>query len=119
MPGRAGDLQDAGASAALVAELGDNYAKYHEFLVAEFDKLGGFPDPPTDPWKMPRYLATSAKIDALASSEVALRQFRAARLKVKPEDSVGGVWPGPLLDGTGRPTSAEDLMKPSNTSMGP
>jgi hypothetical protein len=44
-PGRAGALQAYGAAAPLLAELGENYAAYHEHVADELERHGGFPDP--------------------------------------------------------------------------
>lgn len=43
-PGRAGELQARAATASLVRELGDGYERYHAFLVAELERVGGRPD---------------------------------------------------------------------------
>jgi hypothetical protein len=44
LPGRAGELQVAGAVQQMLAELGDNYASYHHQIADDFERHGGFPD---------------------------------------------------------------------------
>jgi hypothetical protein len=44
LPGRAGEYQRAGMTAALVAELGDNYAHYHGWLADQLARFEGPPD---------------------------------------------------------------------------
>lgn len=43
LPDRAGDLQRQNATPALVKELGDNYDRYHTFLAAFVESIGGLP----------------------------------------------------------------------------
>jgi hypothetical protein len=76
-PGKAGELQDGRLTSELVAELGDNYDRYHAFLESELGKLGRprrseYPDYDT-------YITAYAKAQTLVWAEVLLRNCVAAR----------------------------------------
>ena len=85
-PGRAGELQRDGATAALLRELGDNYARYHAFLRRELDQSGGDPAPRAyrggvdgigaDP---AAYGRQAAKLQRIVASEILLRRGWANR----------------------------------------
>jgi hypothetical protein len=76
-PGRAGQLQMAGAKAALVVELGDNYPTYHNFLATELAKLGR-PHPKDYP-DYDSYITVYAKAQTIVIAEAFLRNCRAYR----------------------------------------
>lgn len=77
-PARAGDLQDQGASASLIRELGDNYDTYHEFLANELQRFGGRPVP-DDFTTAQAYLAAEAHLQEVVMAELLLRNARAFR----------------------------------------
>jgi hypothetical protein len=79
LPGRAGQLQAAGATASLVRELGDNYGRYHEHLVAELARLGGRPDPADYPGDFEGYCEAYSAVRDLVLAEIALRRARGFR----------------------------------------
>jgi hypothetical protein len=75
LPGRAGALQAAGASASLIAELGGNYDTYHAFLASQLSDLSVPPDPDDYP-DITTYLAAWDKISAIIRAEAILRWCR-------------------------------------------
>jgi hypothetical protein len=73
--GRAGELQDREATAALVAELGRNYALYHEQLEQDFGALGPRPEPQR--YKtLEDFRAAWSKFEEIVRAEVILRNCR-------------------------------------------
>ena len=90
-PGRAGELERSGATAALFRELGDNYARYHAFLARELEASGGDPDPRdfrgdangvgADP---AAYGRQAALVQRLVASEVLLRRAWVNRRHGRP-----------------------------------
>ena len=77
-PGRAGEFQREGRTAALIRELGDNYRTYHDFLAGELDTQR--PRPRRDQFAdREAYVAAWAYIQELVIAEVMLRSFRAYR----------------------------------------
>jgi hypothetical protein len=99
-PGRAGRLQNEGATAALVAELGDNYARYHPFLNAEFTRLGGRPDPDAFT-EAAAYLEAYERVREVAAAEALLRNCRAFRERGRALDAALDP-AAPLIDEAGR-----------------
>lgn len=103
-PGRAGQLQAAGATPALVAELGDNYARYHDHLRTE---LGGLRRPdPRDYGDGERYFAAWARLEDLVKAESYLRGCRADRVAGRSLDAAAYA-NVPLLDEDDRLVSVE------------
>jgi hypothetical protein len=76
-PGRAGELQDAGATPALAKELGDNYGRYHGFLSDELAKVGR-PEP-RDFDDIEAYMKECAKAQEIVRAEALLRNCRRFR----------------------------------------
>lgn len=79
LPGRAGELQAAGATPSLVRELGDNYATYHRHLAAELARLGGRPDPADYRDDFEGYCDAYSAARDVVLAEFALRRARAFR----------------------------------------
>jgi hypothetical protein len=79
LPGRAGELQDVGATASLVRELGDNYSTYHQHLATELARLGGRPDPADYRDDFEGYCEAYSAARDVVLAEVALRSARAFR----------------------------------------
>lgn len=77
-PGRAGEYQRARATAALVRELGDNYAQYHEFLAEQLAAFDG-PPQPDDYGTFEAYAAEWSMIQNVVAAEAVLRNCRAFR----------------------------------------
>ena len=71
LPGRAGELQDAGATPALAKELGDNYRRYHEYLAKELAEVGR-PEP-RDFDDIDSYLKECARAQEIVRAEALLR----------------------------------------------
>lgn len=71
-PGRAGELQDAGALRSLVSELAQNYDAYHAVLAAEMDAIGRIPDR-ADCKDAEEYLAIWDRLQYLGLAEAYLR----------------------------------------------
>jgi hypothetical protein len=70
-PGPAGRFQLNGSTSDLVAELGDNYPRYHAFLVAELAKLGR---PKREQYpSYQTYIEAYAKAQTIVFAEVFLR----------------------------------------------
>lgn len=96
-PGRAGELQRRNAVPSLVAELGDNYRTYHEFLHDELAKIG---KPPA----VEDYDSVSAYMDAwgvaqeIGRAEVLLRNCKAYRERGRPVDAALEQDGVPLVD---------------------
>jgi hypothetical protein len=78
-PDKAGEAQGAGATASLIRELGDNYVRYHAFLAAEVERLGG-PPKPENFKSFDNYAEAWTKIEALVHAEAALRRCRGFRV---------------------------------------
>lgn len=108
LPGRAGEYQRAGMTAALVAELGDNYQRYHDWLAEQlgrFDKL-----PEVDDYSdTSRYVDDWALIHDIVRAEAMLRVcvlFRRDRRPLnRPLDFTRGQTP--LVDSEYRLVSFE------------
>jgi hypothetical protein len=79
LPGRAGRLQATGATAALLAELGDNYQTYHEFLAGELARIGTPPGPEDFMRDMTAAIKSWDYIQSVVKAEAALRVCRGAR----------------------------------------
>src|SRR5918999_505240 len=77
-PGRAGKLQAQGATASLIAELGDNYSTYHRALRAAFESAGGVPQP-ADYSDFSAYAADFARLQEIVAAELLLRRAHATR----------------------------------------
>jgi hypothetical protein len=115
-PARAGDLQShpqprsdtpqAGVGDGLIAELGDNYDRYHGFLVELWTKLRRSPSPDDFRGDLPGYMrACDLRADVLRAEQLlrccwAIRQQGAAR-NAAPDPST------PLLDDSHRLLSVE------------
>jgi hypothetical protein len=84
-PDKAGELQKANATASVIRELGDNYSKYHAFLAAEVDRLGGPPDR-SDYKSFDEYADAWSKIEALVHAEATARRCRGFRRLGRPLD---------------------------------
>jgi hypothetical protein len=105
LPGRAGRLQTQGSTAALVRELGDNYATYHAFLANRLVQLGGRPAPEEFRDGDDFYAAVAAVQDVV-KAEAILRICRNYRLyggslQTSVDPSV------PLVDNADRLVSVE------------
>jgi hypothetical protein len=87
LPDRAGEYQRLQATPALIAELGDNYNKYHAFLVEQLAALGGrprcadFDDPEA-------FLEAFGRAQRIVYAESLLRRCRAYRRTRHPMDAV-------------------------------
>ena len=90
-PGAAGEHQRNGATAALIRELGDNYADYHAFLARRIEEIGGDPDPTgfhgggdgsTDDHV--GYARQANALQRIAASEMLLRAARNYRKHGRP-----------------------------------
>jgi hypothetical protein len=79
LPARAGELQRAGASAALIRELGDNYRLYHDFLAHQLEELGGDPDPASFVGAPERYGRHVDLVQRIVITERLLRRARGFR----------------------------------------
>jgi hypothetical protein len=104
LPGRAGKLQEQGAEASLVRELGDNYGIYHEFLHDELAKTGRPKREDFD--DVESFLAAWDRAHEIVLVEALLRTARAhrqsgRRLDASLDRSV------PLVDGNDRLVSVE------------
>ena len=86
-PGRAGRLQEVGATAALVRELGDNYETYNAFLAEEMRKLGGDPDPADYVDDYDGFIQAAARIRDVTAAEIALRRCDAHRTRGQALDA--------------------------------
>lgn len=102
-PGAAGEHQRQRASAALIRELGDNYAHYHAFLVSRLEEIGGDPDPVSfrgGDGAEDDHVAYARQANALqriAASEVLLRAARSHRKEGRPLSAPSRAEP-PLCD---------------------
>lgn len=105
-PDPAGALQSEGSTAALVAELGDNYATYHEFLASKLAVIGTAPSPADYPGDRARYMRLWATILCVLSAESVLRSCRAYRIEGRALDA-GPDLRVPLLDEHRRLLSVE------------
>jgi hypothetical protein len=77
--GRAGALQARGAMASMLAELGDNYATYHDQIADELERIGGRPDPKDFAGDYAGYcVALDTMVDLLRAERI-LRMARAWR----------------------------------------
>lgn len=71
-PGEAGRFQRAGDLAALVQELGGNYAKYHDFLAGALVEYGGRPTKERH-GDRDAYVEAWARVQDLVRAEIILR----------------------------------------------
>jgi hypothetical protein len=78
-PDPAGQLQDRQDKAALAAELGDNYARYHKFLRDEIAKLPGLRPKRHDYPDIASFLQANEWSEDIVKAEVILRKCRAFR----------------------------------------
>lgn len=79
LPDPAGTLQRQNKTLDLISELGDNYAKYHQYLATEVAKFGGRqPEPARFPG-FKEYAAQADRLLALVAAEVVVRRCRGAR----------------------------------------
>lgn len=107
MPGRAGQLQAAGRSLAVISELGDNYSTYHAFLATRLERVGSRPDR-RNFQDADAFLEAWAVIHRIVRSEALLRISRAARRDGTPLDFC--ISPSvPLVDDQDRLVSIEDF----------
>jgi hypothetical protein len=107
--GRAGELQEANATASLIGELGDNYAAYHAEIVAAFKDVGGIPAPGGEGTleNFTMYCNQWAEVQSLVIAEMALRRARQIRLGLTP----ARIWEldgPPIVDPSGSLTAATD-----------
>ena len=91
-PNRAGELQQAGAISELVAELGDNYRAYHDFLASELRRVGGRPDPSAYS-DGDAYIRAYERGREIVLAEALLRNCRAFRRTGRTLDTFGGSTP--------------------------
>lgn len=78
-PHPAGKLQDIGATASLIRELGDNYGSYHAFLAQELEATGGRPEPGHYGDDFVAYYRASDHWADIVVAETLLRRCRAFR----------------------------------------
>lgn len=117
-PDRAGELQRVGDTAALVRELGDRYAEYHDFLANEIAKIG---KPPTQirsdssvvTGDMDAFTQTWGRIHEVVVAEMILRVCRSNLLEgrslLQPADQTV-----PLFDARYRLLSVETGLPLAN-----
>ncbi|HEX8743511.1 MAG TPA: hypothetical protein VF712_10280 [Thermoleophilaceae bacterium] len=105
-PGRAGELQAAGAVPAMVRELGDNYAPYHGELAARLAKTGGQPDPGDFGDDFDGYAEACTRVLDVVRAEAFLRRCRSYRRDGTPLDADLSDSP-PLVDESQRLVSVE------------
>lgn len=79
MPGLAGQYQAEGATAALIAELGDNYPVYHAYLAVQLAAFGGRPSIGDFPDK-DSYFTAWQRIQDILMAEAFCRSCRSYRL---------------------------------------
>ena len=96
-PGRAGELQAAGATAALIRELGDNYATYHDFLAKRLARFGGRPKA-EDFEDVQDYYDAWAEIESIVATEAFLRGVHRMRKLGQPLRVTLGGEDTPLVD---------------------
>ena len=111
LPGRAGELQRGRDTRGLVAELGDNYGRYHAALVQLLAATGGRPEPEQFDDDMVAYYDACDALENIIKAEAFLRRCRATRRLGRMADAVR--FDEPTLDDerwrlvsveTGRPT---------------
>lgn len=91
-PDPAGKLQDRQDKAALAAELGDNYARYHKFLQDEVAKLRSLRPERHDYPDIASFLQANEWSEDIVKAEVILRKCRAFRrsgAKLAAQDTSG------------------------------
>ncbi len=104
-PGRAGELQRQGASAAFIRELGDDYPQYHAFLAERLARYGGREPQPDAYPGFAEYIAACQEVRDIVMAEALLRNARAYRRTGRPLDHAYD--PSiPLLDERNRLVSA-------------
>ena len=86
-PGRAGQLQRAGAVPALIRELGDNYATYNRFLAERLRELGGEPEPDEYRGDMGGLLVRGSQLRDVVAAELLLRRCEAHRKRARALDA--------------------------------
>lgn len=113
LPGRAGELQRGDSDAALLQELGDHYAKYHEFLRRALEDAGGDPDPADFRGESSGfaddadgYARQAETFQRIFASEILLRQARVHRKDGRDADDPLLDHP-PVLDSDGSLVDAE------------
>jgi hypothetical protein len=95
VPGLAGELQARQASVALVAELGGNYATYHDFLARAIDSAGR---PEVAQFQLvDDYLNAWNHVQALVRAEAGIRM--AAAMQRRTGDPVAAMTLVPLIEG--------------------
>ena len=112
-PDRAGELQQAGNLGQLVTELGDNYAKYHDYLAELVAQHGARPEP-DDYDDLGSYLAAVSFASEVLNGEAFLRTCRARRVGASdgPVSLLVDEWHR-LVDHTGR------ARRPKNSPSDP
>lgn len=106
--GRAGELQRQGAGAALIRELGDNYAAYHADLADELARRGWAEPAPDDFRRDPAgYARAFQELQEILFAEALLRRARAYRHFGTPLDAAAPA-AQPLVDARSRLISIEE-----------
>lgn len=85
-PGQAGEFQKRQETAALVRELGDQYATYHKYLAEALEEIGERPDP-KEFRSYESFAEAWTPIEAIVHAEATLRRCRAMRKEGKRLDS--------------------------------
>jgi hypothetical protein len=105
-PGRAGELQRGKATAALVRELGRNYARYHAFLARELDRIDRRPGRKEMDQGFDVFLAAWDRLNDVLHGEALLRVCRAHELEGGALDAAADMT-HPLVDEEHRLVSIE------------
>jgi hypothetical protein len=104
-PDPAGALQDRGATASLVRELGRNYTRYHTYLAEELSQMER---PAADDYDdVQAYFADWTKIEEILKAEALLRNCRSFMLDRRRLDAALDPTV-PLVDSTDRLVSVEE-----------
>jgi hypothetical protein len=94
-PDKAGELQRAGSSSSLVAELGDNYARYHQHLR---ELLGKRSRPEREEFDtVDAFLEAWAEVQGIVRAEAILRKCAAHRQHGRSLDAPADI-STPLVD---------------------
>jgi len=117
-PDPAGSYQREKATASLVREVGDNYARYHAFLSAKLSDHGGRPDPNSYAENIAGYLDACEEVRDVLVAEMLLRRCRAFRKLGGSLDDRLDLNATPLVDEAHRLVSTElgrplDSARPS------
>ena len=104
-PGRAGELQAAGATGALVRELGGNYRRYHDFLADALARAGGRPAP-EDYESFAAYAEAWDVVQEIGWAEAVLRACRGYIVEGRPLSGAAPV-EEPLIDEKDRLIAAD------------